>query len=181
MGRSQKWKDGQVDEGFDGIAVIDRLKIADRIARYSWAIDAGDLDAYLECFTASGVLRHPRPDGSPGEWVGHEGIGRFVGRGFSHRATQTYGHQHQISAHRLTHQGKHIKVDAYATVMRHEFHRQYWPRGPSWRMGTWHALFHRESETWRIADLDVRMWTDTAFGAGAALQNRGPGMPGVRE
>lgn len=170
-----------MEEGFDGISLVDRLKVMDRIARYSWAIDAGDFDAYLDCFDEGGTLHHPLPDGSSGSWTGHAGITAFVEKGFTNRATQTYGHQHQLGSVRMTAEAGEIRVDAYAMVFRHEFHRQYWPRGPSWRMGTWHALFRRSGETWRILDLDVRMWTDTAFGTGVALRNRGPGMPGTRD
>lgn len=168
-------------EDFDDIAVRDRLMIADRMARYSWAIDSGDLAAYLDCFTEDGVLRHPLRDGSPGVFEGHEGIKAFIGGSMGQRATQTYGHQHQFNATCLSREGEDIRVAAYCMIFRHEFHRQYWPRGASWRMGTWHALFRSAGKSWRIADLDVRMWTDTALGAGTALVDRGPGMPGTKD
>lgn len=168
-------------EDFDDIAIRDRLRIADRLARYSWALDSGDLPAYLDCFTHDAVLRHPLRDGSPGTFVGHEGIEAFIGPSISQRATQSYGHQHQFNAVRLTRAGEDVQVAAYCMIFRHEFHRQYWPRSPSWRMGTWHALFRPVDNDWRIADLDVRMWTDTALGAGTALADRGPGMPGTRD
>jgi len=170
-----------MSDDFDDIDIRERLRINDRIARYSWALDSGDLPAYLDCFTKDGVLRHPLRDGSPGVFHGHEGIENFIGPGISKRATQSYGHQHQFNAVRLTREGDDIRVAAYCMIFRHEFHRQYWPRGSSWRMGTWHALFRLENDDWRIADLDVRMWTDTALGAGTALVDRGPGMPGTRD
>ncbi|BAK68479.1 hypothetical protein SLG_38040 [Sphingobium sp. SYK-6] len=168
-------------EDFDDIPVRDRLMIADRMARYSWAIDSGDLAAYLDCFTEDGILRHPLRDGSPGVFEGHEGIKAFIGGSMGQRATQTYGHQHQFNATCLSREGEDIRVAAYCMIFRHEFHRQYWPRGASWRMGTWHALFRSAGKSWRIADLDVRMWTDTALGAGTALVDRGPGMPGTKD
>jgi len=169
--------------GFDDIDLRDRLRIADRMAHYSWALDSGDLPAYLDCFTQDGILRHPLRDGSPGVFAGRDGIASFIGKGMSAaaRAAQSYGHQHQFNAPRLSREGADIRVDAYCMIFRHEFHRQYWPRSPSWRMGTWHALFRLADGEWRIADLDVRMWTDTALGAGTALADRGPGMPGTRD
>ncbi len=166
---------------FDDIEIRDRLCIADRMARYSWAIDSGDLAAYLDCFTSDGILRHPLQDGSPGVFSGREGIENFISGSISRRATQTYGHQHQFNAVQLNREGDDIRVAAYCMIFRHEFHRQYWPRSASWRMGTWHALFRLADDDWRIADLDVRMWTDTALGAGTALVDRGPGMPGTRD
>ncbi len=170
-----------MDEGFDGISIIDRMKVSDRIARYSWAIDSADLNSYLDCFDEKGTLRHPLPDGSPGSWTGHEGIEAFIGKGFRNRREQSYGHQHHITAVRLTPEGENIRVDAYASVFRHDLHRQYWPRGASWRLGTWHALLGRAGATWKILDLDVRMWTDTALSAGEALLPRAPGLPGTRD
>ncbi|HWJ69197.1 MAG TPA: nuclear transport factor 2 family protein [Sphingobium sp.] len=166
---------------FDDIAMRDRLCIADRMARYSWAIDSGDLPAYLDCFTSDGILRHPLADGSPGVYRGHTGIENFISGSISRRATQTYGHQHQFNAVQLNREGDDIRVAAYCMIFRHEFHRQYWPRSASWRMGTWHALLRATGNDWRIADLDVRMWTDTALGAGIALVDRGPGLPGTRD
>ena len=171
-----------MSDRFDDISIRDRLMIADRMARYSWALDAGDLPAYLDCFTHDGVLRHPLKDGSPGEFRGRDGIETFIGPGISQRPTQTFGHQHQFSAAQLTLEGDDVRVAAYCMIFRHDFHRQYWPRSPSWRMGTWHALFRYSDENWRIADLEVRMWTDSALGeTGSALRDRGPGMPGTKD
>ena len=112
-----------------------------------------------------------------------EGITRFISENFRQRDLQAYGHQHQFNALRLTRKSTQIQVDAYCMIYRHEFHRRYWPSGPSWRMGTWHALCRYVDDGWRIADLDIRMWTDTAFGTtGTRLApQRQPGMPGTRE
>lgn len=168
-------------DGFNSVSTLDRLKVMDRMASYSWALDSGNVEAYLDCFTADAVLRHPKRDGSPGEFVGEAGIRSFVEPGFAQRPTQTYGHQHHFNAIRLSAEGDDIRVAAYAIIFRHEFHRQYWPRGSSWRMGTWHTLMRAVGDTWKIADVDVRMWNDTAFDTGTALLDRGPGMPGVRD
>jgi hypothetical protein len=168
-------------DAFDDVPVGERLRIADRLARYSWSIDSADLPAYLDCFTMDGTLRHPDAAGAPMAHAGRDAIERFISRGFSGRATQTYGTQHQFSAVRIAGDTAEVQVDAYVMIFRHEFHRQYWPRGSSWRMGTWHARMRREEDAWRIADVDVQMWTDTAWDTGAALAGRGPGLPGVRD
>lgn len=171
----------EATDSFTRISVEDRLRIAERMAAYSWALDAGDVRAYLDCFTEDGVLRHPLQDGSPGEFRGRAAIESFLGPGFARRPTQAYGHQHQFNAVRFRAEGGNVQVDAYCMIFRHEFHRQYWHRGPSWRMGTWHARFTWSDADWRIAHLDVLMWTDTAFNNGTALRDRGPGMPGTRD
>lgn len=166
---------------FDGISVCDRLQIMDRLARYSWSIDSGGIHAYLDNFMKDATFSHPLRDGSPGLFRGHEGITSFVREGFERRAEQSFGHQHQFNAILMELNGEgDVELRAYCVVLRHEFHRQYWPGGPSRRMGTWHANLGRIDGTWKIRTLEIRMWTDTALGAGAALVNRPAGSPGTR-
>lgn len=170
-----------MNDPFEDVSTIDRLKIMDAVARYSWAIDSGKLAEYLDCFTLDATLRHPLRDGSPGVFSGRAGIEGFIAPSFSDRARQGYGHQHQFSAIRIAPEGEGLRVDAYALIVRHDFQRQYWPRGSSFRMGTWHALYAPIRQGWKIADLDIRMWTDSAFETGIALLDRPPGMPGIRD
>lgn len=167
-------------ENFEAIAIADRMQILEEIARYSWAIDSGDMPEYLDRFWEDGYILHPKPDGSPGKFEGHAEIEGWLGNGFRNRATQTYGHQHQFSAV-VMQKVDEVTVDlqAYINIFRHEFDRQYWPSGPSWRMGTWHARYEKRDSSWKIRSLDVRMWTDTALGAGTGLPDR-TGRPGSR-
>jgi hypothetical protein len=169
----------QDDAGFDGIAVIDRLKVFDEIARYAWAWDGGDLEQYLERYAVDGVLEHPTPAGDPGRFEGREAIREALSANLEGRPTNTYALQHNFTAIRLSPDEGDILAEAYCTVLRHEFHRLYWPHGPSFRMGTWHARYGRVGDCWRIKLLSVRMWTDTAFNSGTAVQDRRPGMPGT--
>lgn len=167
------------EPGFGGISVIDRLKIMDEIGNYAWAWDGGSIEDYLERYTEDGVLEHPTPDGNAGRFEGREAIRAAISANMEGRPTNSYALQHNFSALRLTPEGDDILAEAYCSVMRHEFHRLYWPHGPSFRMGTWHALYGRVGDNWRIKLLQVRMWTDTAFNSGIEIQNRRPGMPGV--
>ena len=149
---------------FEDIDVADRLKIQDQMSRYSWAFDSGDLVNYLDRYWPDGVLEHPRRDGSPGRFEGHEGIRAFI-NDFEGRPYQTWGHQHQFSSVLMERPAPdQIQVHAYAAVLRHEFHRTYWPAGSAFRLGTWHARFEERKGQWRIALLQIRMWTDTSIG-----------------
>lgn len=170
-----------MSEAFEAISIADRLQIMERVARYSWAMDSGNMQEYLDCFAEDGWVEHPLRDGTPHRFVGHQGIREWLEPNFRNRPVQTYGHQHQLSALVMARENDDVSLKAYCTVLRHELHRQYWPRGPSWRMGTWHALFGQYEGDWKIKQLQVRMWTDTALGAGSANVNRPPGSPGVRE
>lgn len=165
---------------FGGISMRDRMQIMDRLARYSWSIDEGNLETYLDNFVENAVLHHPLRNGLPGEFRGHDGITEFVQQGFEARPEQTYGHQHQFGAVLMEPEGDGIALKAYCVVLRHEFHRQYWPGGASRRMGTWHASLRKVEDEWKISSLEIRMWTDTALGAGTAVTNRPVGAPGTR-
>jgi hypothetical protein len=51
---------------------IDRLLIAERVARYGWAFDERDRDGVADCFTEDGIWE--------GQVMGIEPIGPFAGR-----------------------------------------------------------------------------------------------------
>jgi hypothetical protein len=166
-------------EGFGGVSVVDRLKIMDQIAQYAWAWDGGDIEAYLERYLPDGVLEHPTPDGAPARFEGREAIRAAISANMAGRPNNSYALQHTFSSIHMTPAGGDMEVKAYCSVMRHEFHRLYWPHGPSFRMGTWHAVFGPDGDDWKIRVLSVRMWTDTGFNSGIAIQDRRPGMPGT--
>jgi ketosteroid isomerase-like protein len=165
--------------GFGGISLVDRLMVMDEIAKYAWAWDGGDIEDYLNRYLEDGALEHPTPDGKAGRYEGREAIRTAIAANMAGRPTNGYALQHNFSSLVLTPDGEDIQARAYCTVFRHEFHRIYWPHGPSFRMGTWHALYARRKDGWGIKLLSVRMWTDTAFNSGTAIQNRPPGSPGV--
>lgn len=167
-------------DGFNGISLLDRLQIMEEVGRYSWAFDSGNIEEYLSRFWADGSLQHPDAAGAPQWSRGHAAIRNRFGRNFADRPTQTYGHQHQFNAIVMDPEGGDVRLRAYIVALRHEFHRQYWPHGPTWRMGTWHALYSQRDRIWRIKELDIRMWTDTALGAGSGSVERPPGSPGTR-
>ncbi|NDK31966.1 nuclear transport factor 2 family protein [Nesterenkonia haasae] len=167
---------------FEEISVEDRLSIQDQVARYSWAFDSGNLEEYLGRFWPDGVLEHPKRDGTPGRFEGHEGIREFI-RDFKGRETQTWGHQHQLNTMLMERKGpEEIQLNAYCVVLRHEFHRPYWPTGSSFRVGTWHALYTQRDLHWRISLLQIRMWTDVSIGqTGVDAVDRPPHSPGTRQ
>lgn len=166
-------------EGFGGITLVNRLKIMEEIAKYSWAWDSGDFEEYLVRYFEDGYLEHPNPDGSPGKFVGRDAIRAFLTENITARPANSYALQHLFTSVVMSPEGRDVRVNAYCDILRHEFHRQYWPRGPSFRMGTWHALYGERKGEWRIKELTVKMWTDTAFISGTAVQIRPPGSPGT--
>lgn len=72
----------------------DELLIRDLYARYSWALDTGDTDAYVQLYAADAVIHEQRPDGDR-QVRGHEEIRAFVRR--FHDDPAFPGRQHRTS------------------------------------------------------------------------------------
>ena len=55
----------------------DRFAIKDLLARYGWALDTGDVDAFVACFTPDGKMLEEVFD-DPDVWQGHDGLRRLA-------------------------------------------------------------------------------------------------------
>lgn len=55
------------------LSVADRIAIQDLIARYGWALDTGDMESLLSCFTADCLIVEEVFE-DPDRWEGHEGV-----------------------------------------------------------------------------------------------------------
>src|SRR5205085_269801 len=55
----------------------DRFAIADLIARYGWALDTGDVDAFVACFAPDGAMIEQVFE-DPDVWEGRDGIRRLA-------------------------------------------------------------------------------------------------------
>lgn len=58
------------------VSIEDRLAIGDLFARYMWALDTGDVEGLVTCFTKDGALESP----VVGRYAGREGIRSFAER-----------------------------------------------------------------------------------------------------
>jgi ketosteroid isomerase-like protein len=76
------------------IPVADRLAIHELLARYAWALDTGDLDALVACFTPDAVVIEQVFE-DPDRWEGHVGIRRLGQHYFS--APGFPGRQHHVT------------------------------------------------------------------------------------
>jgi ketosteroid isomerase-like protein len=72
----------------------DRIAISDLVAEYAWALDTGDVDALVACFTADAVVIEEVFE-DPDRWQGHDNIRRFAEH---FRAVPNFpGRQHHTS------------------------------------------------------------------------------------
>ncbi len=67
------------------VSVEDRLAIGDLFARYMWAIDTGDVEGLVACFTEDGALESP----AVGRYAGRDEVRAFAARFARFHATGT--------------------------------------------------------------------------------------------
>ena len=76
------------------LTVEDRIAINDLLARYAWALDTGDVDALVACFTPTAVVIEEVFE-EPDRWEGADGI-RRLGEHFRN-VPNFPGRQHHVS------------------------------------------------------------------------------------
>jgi uncharacterized protein (TIGR02246 family) len=87
----------------------DRFAILDLMARYAWAIDTGDVEAYVACFSPDAVLSMR---GVPNR--GHDAIRTYV-TGVENRPDFP-GRQHHHDEVRIEGDGERCSVKSYSTI-----------------------------------------------------------------
>jgi len=95
------------------LTIEDRIAINDLIASYAWALDTGDLDGLLACFTPDAVVIEEVFE-TPDRWEGSEGIRRFAKHYFS--VPDFPGRQHHVSQILVSGDGGRCAVRAFAFV-----------------------------------------------------------------
>jgi ketosteroid isomerase-like protein len=90
-------------------SIEDWIKINDLFIRYATALDHGDVDAVVECFTEDAVLESP----IMGTFRGHESIREFAAR--NARFQKDYGAQlrHVVSNLRIQVDGERARALCY--------------------------------------------------------------------
>jgi uncharacterized protein (TIGR02246 family) len=91
----------------------DRLDIFDLFARYAWAYDCGDAEAYAAVFTPDGILA----DQKDLRAVGRPAIREAVGTFFQQRGSNVW--QHHNNHLRMQGGGRACRVWSYWSVMEH--------------------------------------------------------------
>ena len=76
------------------IAIEDRLAIQDLIAAYSWALDTGDTEGLVACFTSDARMVEEVFE-DPDIWEGHDGIRGLAKHYFN--APGFPGRQHHVT------------------------------------------------------------------------------------
>ncbi len=89
----------------------DRLAIADLFTRYCCALDNGEIETVVDCFTADAVLKSPVID-----IAGHQAIRDFAGRFAAQRAAGVQ-FRHMVTNIAATIDGERARATAYLLVL----------------------------------------------------------------
>jgi uncharacterized protein (TIGR02246 family) len=122
----------------------DRDAISQILARYCWAFDAGDGDAYAALWTEDGVL-----SGFGAPSVGHAALKQAVAQSFEQLGGKTRHHLHNVVM-AYAGLGDEVRVEGYNLVTN-------WAEMPSlFAMVESRFVLRREGETWKIAQVDLQ-------------------------
>jgi len=92
--------------------IADRLAINDLFVRYTTALDAGDVETVVGCFTADAVLESP----VIGQIAGHEAIRAFAGR-FAAQREAGRQFRHMITNLAVEFAGQRARATCYLLVL----------------------------------------------------------------
>ena len=97
-----------------GGSIEDRLAIGDLFVRYATALDEGEVETVVDCFTADAALESP----VIGIIAGREAIRAFAGRFAAQRAAGTqFRHMITNIAAEISAEGERARASAYLLVL----------------------------------------------------------------
>lgn len=131
----------------------DRFGLQDLIANYSWALDTGDADALVDCFTEDCLMSEEVFD-DPDIWNGHDGIRGLM----AHYANAPGfpGRQHHVTQVKYFPQNDgSVKIKSFAFVTECEGEPPYLLRFAGWYDD--HAVKCADGQ-WRFKVRLVRLW-----------------------
>jgi hypothetical protein len=135
------------------LAVEDRFALQDLIAAYSWALDTGDTEALVACFTADArMVEEVFEDADV--WEGHAGIRGLARHYFN--APGFPGRQHHVTQIQYTPQADGtVRLRSFAFVTECEGEPPYVLRFTGWYED--HAVKGADGR-WRFRERTVRLW-----------------------
>lgn len=135
------------------LPIEDRIALQDLIAAYSWALDTGDVEGLVACFTPDACMSEEVFD-EPDIWKGHEGI-----RGLAdhyRNAAGFPGRQHHVTQVQYMPQNDgSCKMRGFAFVTECEGEPPYLLRFAGWYDD--HAVKDIDGQ-WRFQRRTVRLW-----------------------
>ena len=133
------------------LTLEDRFAIQDLLARYAWALDTGDIDALVACFTPDARMVEEVFE-DPDVWIGHDGI-RRVSEHYRNAANFP-GRQHHTS--QLLVDGDSQQASAKSMVFVTECHGE-----PPYLLrfaGYYQDKLVKQDGGWLFSERVIRLW-----------------------
>ncbi|HHX82668.1 MAG TPA: nuclear transport factor 2 family protein [Pseudomonadaceae bacterium] len=135
----------------DALSSADHLAIQALLYGYAWALDTGDVDAFVDLFSTDGVLVWDAFE-APEEWRGHAALRAFAED--LRDLPSTAGRQHHVANVLATGGQGTARVKAYVTVHL----RQPEAPHPTTVMGWYDDECVLENGQWKIRRHVIRDW-----------------------
>src|SRR5215469_5235890 len=152
------------------LSVEDRIAIQDLIARYAWALDTGDVDSLVACFTPDAVVIEEVFE-DPDRWEGHEGVRRLAQHYGSSPGFP--GRQHHVSQSLVEGDGERCSVKSFAFVTECRGEPPYTLRFT----GYYDDLLVKAGGEWLFKERVIRLWDGPVL---ARFPGRGSRVPRKR-
>lgn len=133
------------------LTLEDRLAIQDLMADYAWALDTGDVEKLLACFTPDARMVEEVFE-DPDVWEGHEGIRRLAEH--YRNASGFPGRQHHTSQLQVEGDGDEARARSFAFVTECHGEPPYLLRF----CGYYQDQLTRQSGRWLFRERIIRLW-----------------------
>ena len=151
------------------LSIEDRFALQDLIAAYSWALDTGDVEALVACFTADARMSEEVFD-EPDVWEGHDGI-RGIAEHYRNAAGFPGRQHHVTQVQYMPQDDGSCKMRSFAFVTECEGEPPYLLRFAGWYDD--HAVKDSDGQ-WRFQRRTVRClkrhWPSASFTARSSYQ-----------
>lgn len=135
------------------LSADDRFALQDLIAAYGWALDTGDVEALVACFTEDARMVEEVFE-DPDLWEGHEGIRGLARHYFA--APGFPGRQHHVTQTQYEPQADgSVRMRSFAFVTECEGEPPYLLRFTGWYDD--HAVKGADGR-WRFKARTIRLW-----------------------
>ena len=134
------------------LSPADQLAIRDVIARYAWALDTGDVEGFVACFGADGVLVWDAFEEAQ-SWQGSDALRHFAQ--FFRALPSSAGRQHHVSNTVIEPTPQGATARSYVAVALRQ------GDGPHTLhvMGWYEDTFALQEGRWRLARRVIRDWS----------------------
>jgi ketosteroid isomerase-like protein len=133
------------------LSIADRIEINDLMASYAWALDTGDVDSFVACFTADAVVIEEVFE-EPDRWEGAAGIRRLAEH---FRAVPNFpGRQHHLSQLVVKGDSRRCSARSFALVTECRGEPPYLIRFA----GYWDDKLVKFGGRWLFKERTIRLW-----------------------